>query len=611
MKRAAPLLGALYALAKASPIPPGAALAGPAFPVPSSLQGSDALAATVQQINQAIASAPEIQANETAWTVAVFSTNNEQPLYERYFTPDYDVGVAQVDADSVFRIASVSKVFSVWTFLIEVGDEHFSDPITKYVPELASVRDNATLEPGTVYDDIDSVRWDEVTLGQLASHLAGIPRDPSQTDMSASLLPQQGAALGLPALDASEIPECGVTGLLRPCSRSETIAQLLKQHPIFPTGHSPAYTNIAYTLLGFAQEALTGGKPVGDAIADNIFSALNMTASSFAKPPASGGVIPGGNASASAVGWDWDLGPTSPSGSIYSSTADLMKAGRAILGSRTLTPAQTRRWLKPMSQTGVLGSAVGAPWEVRHLMLTDGDDGCVGRLSQVYTKQGDLGGYRAALVLSPEHGLGAVVLSAGPVSSNSAAVRETLMNAVGSVFLPMAEKQARQEARDNFAGTYTDAASNSSVTIHVGSCVGGDDDGDGEDRGTSGLLVKNLISQGVEVIGPNSPFLQIYGAGQSARLFPTLLKTVSRSKRSGNGTFTSRLGFRASFFDAAGDLNALQDPGLRQWTSLGAPAYGARTLDDWVFEMGEDGKAGVVNVRMLRLKLVRERKDVV
>lgn len=365
---------------------------------------------------------------------------------------------------------------------------------------------------------------------------------------------------------------------------SETISQLLKQHPIFSTGHSPAYSNIAYTLLGSAQETIIG-VPVSAAISTNILSALNMTSSSYTTKPVLGGVIPGGDESA--VGWDYDLGPTSPSGSMYCSTSDMIKAGRAILKSTTMTPAQTRRWLKPMSQTGVLGSAVGAPWEIRNIMLESG------RLSQIYTKQGDLGGYRAALVLSPEHELGAVVFSAGTMSSNSAAVRETLMNAAGAAFLPMAEQQARLEVRVNFVGTYVDEATNSSVVITVG---------EGPDA-PGGLSVNSLISHSVEVIGPASPFLQIYGAGASARLFPTLLKTVARA--ADGSAYTSRMGFRASFYDAVGEMNALQDPGLMQWTSLGAPTYGARTLDDWVFEMDEDGKAEAVDITMLRLKLVR------
>ncbi|KAI6476630.1 hypothetical protein MCOR17_000966 [Pyricularia oryzae] len=561
---------------------PEAGLAGPAFPRPSSLRGSDALASAIGDFDRYVDGSAPIQSNETAWAVAVFSTNDAEPLYERYYTPEFDVGVSQVDRDSVFRIASVSKVFSVWSFLLEVGDAHFNDPITRYVPELADVV-NETTADGVVYDDIDHVRWEEVTLGQLAGQLAGIPRDPAQTDLSAQYPPEQAMALGLPPLSDEEIPKCGVPGLLRSCTRSEMISQLLKQHPVFSTAHSPAYSNVAYALLGFAQEAATG-TPVGEAISAGIMSALDMRSSSYDRAPESGGVVPG---DASAVGWDFDLGTTSPSGALYSSTGDMVKAGQAILGSKTMKPAQTRRWLKPMSQTGVLGSAVGAPWEIRHLVLG-------GRVAQLYTKQGDIGGYRAAFVLSPEHDLGAIIFSAGPLGSNSAVVRETLMDAVGDVFLPMAEDQARLEARRNLAGVYTDVETNSSVTIVV-------------DDSTTGLAVKSLFSRGIEIIGDNSPFISMFQAGRSARLFPSNLQTV-KQKTGGEGTFVSRLGFRASFFNATGDANAVQDPGLMQWTSLGAPTYGARTLDDWVFELNEDGAAKVVEVRMLRLRMERERE---
>ncbi|KAK0392840.1 hypothetical protein NLU13_2334 [Sarocladium strictum] len=566
----ASLLTAALAALKQASVSPEAGLGGPAFPSPSSLLGSDALTSAAQKFDDSVEASDAVQSNQTAWAVAVFSTHDEEPLYERYYTPDYDVGVSEVGRDSVFRMASVSKVFGVWTFLVEVGDDHFNEPITKYVPELAAAAAAATNQTaeGVVYDDIDHVRWDEVTLGQLASQLAGIPRDATESDLSAELPREVAKSLGLAALPEADIPKCGVPGLLGSCSRSEMISQLLKQHPIFPTAYSPAYSNVAYALLSFAQEAITG-TPVSEAISTNVFAALNMTSSSYNTPPSSGGVI-----------------PTAPSGSLYSSTGDMVKAGQAILGSKTMTAAQTRRWLKPTSQTGVLGSAVGAPWEIRHLMLD-------GRLTQLYTKQGDLGGYRAAFILSPDHDIGAIVFSAGPLESNSAAVRETLMNAVGSVFLPTAEAQARAEARENFAGIYKDAGTNSSVTVAV-------------DPSTTGLQVTSLFSRGARVIGENSPFIQMFGAGQSARLFPSNLRTV-RQKGDGTGTtFTSRLGFRATFFNVTGDLNAVQDPGLMQWTALGAPMYGAVTLDDWVFDVGEDGKAEAVDVRMLRVKLKKE-----
>lgn len=216
-----------------------------------------------------------------------------------------------------------------------------------------------------------------------------------------------------------------------------------------------------------------------------------MAHSSFQDTPSSGGVIPGGNASE--TGWGDDLGPTSPSGSVYSSTSDMVKAGQAILQSTLLSRAQTRRWLKPLIQTGFLSTAVGAPWEIRYLALSGQ------RVSQLYTKQGDVGTYNAALVLSPEHDLGFVVLAAGTQGSSAPSIRESLMNSFGDIFLPMAEQQARDEAESHFAGNYTDKATNSSATLQLGP------------TGSPGLLVKSLVSRGVQVIGPQSPLIQIYG----------------------------------------------------------------------------------------------------
>lgn len=358
---------------------------------------------------------------------------------------------------------------------------------------------------------------------------------------------------------------------------------MLKQHPLFPTAQSPAYGNLAYALLGYAQEAITG-IPVEVAITNNIFKALGMNESSFSEPPSSGGVIPGGDPSA--VSWDLDMGPTSPSGSLYSSTSDLVKAGQAILQSTLLSPAQTRRWFHPRMQTSRVGAAVGAPWEIRYLTLPEGQ-----RTTQLFSKQGDTGGYHAVLSLSPEHGLGWVVLTAGTMDSTAPAVRETLMNSFANNFLPAAETQARDEAVTNFAGTYTHKATNSSVTIKVDSA------------GRPGLLVKALMSRGVMAIGPESPFISIYGAGQSARLYPSNLRTISR-KRDDSGDYDSRLGFRATFFNSTED-GQIQDPCLMAWTAPGTPLYGQVALDDWVFEMGEDGRSEFLDVRMFRLRMKR------
>lgn len=41
------------------------------------------------------------------------------------------------------------------------------------------------------------------------------------------------------------------------------------------------------------------------------------------------------------------------------------------------------------------------------------------------------------------------------------------------------------------------------------------------------------------------------------------------------------------------------------WGTVGHVKYGQKTLDDWVFEMGEDGQAVALHLRALRVKLQR------
>ena len=605
-------------------------LAGPGFPSPSLLSNCSALCETTAKFEK-LSQNNSVQGNDTAWTVALFSSKEDKTLYEYYYTPPINTGLATVDRNSIFRIGSVTKVFSVWSFLIEVGDEEFHTPITKYVPELANLTSPKGINQQEVYNDIDCVRWHEVTLGQLASHAAGIPRDrelsrlqsahtielanenvalATYNDLGAEYDSAQAAALGFPVLGKTQVPTCGAPGVNRTCTRSgtrtqprsnvaatkrsllkatskkftdnfpELLSYLVKQNPVYPSAQSPAYSNVAYALLGYAQEAITGTS-LGVAITKNIIKTLGMTHTIYEDTPSSGGVILG---DPTTVGWDEKLGPVSPAGSIYSSTSDMIKAGQAMLQSTLLSPAQTRRWLKPFTQTGYLSTAVGAPWEIRYLTLSDD------RISQLYTKQGDEGNYHAALILSPDHDLGWVVLTAGAPGADAASVRDTLLNSFGDLFLPMAEQQAAAEAKTNFAGTFLDESTNSSAIIEVGP--------DGP-----GLLVKSLISRGVQVVGPESPLIQVYGAGQYARLYPSNLRATSLTN-DGDGTYDSRLGFRATFFNAT-EPGKVEDPCLYAWTALGAPTYGQVALDDWVFEMGEDGQAKFLDVRLLRVKMER------
>jgi CubicO group peptidase (beta-lactamase class C family) len=81
-------------------------------------------------------------------------------------------GTDRVSVNSIFRIGSISKLFTVYAFLLNGGLELWERPVTEYVPELRQLSHNSDN-----CSDLDSVRWEEVTLGSLASQMSGIGRD--------------------------------------------------------------------------------------------------------------------------------------------------------------------------------------------------------------------------------------------------------------------------------------------------------------------------------------------------------------------------------------------------------------------------------------------------
>jgi CubicO group peptidase (beta-lactamase class C family) len=84
-------------------------------------------------------------------------------------------GVANVDSNTIYHSGSVSKLLTVYTYLLAAGHVSFNEPVTKYVPEPAAYakKNAAALEAS----DIDLFDWNDVKVGALASQLAGMARD--------------------------------------------------------------------------------------------------------------------------------------------------------------------------------------------------------------------------------------------------------------------------------------------------------------------------------------------------------------------------------------------------------------------------------------------------
>ena len=159
---------------------------GPVYEKPSNFKTSAAIQAAVANLTAAFTAwdqnnSSAIRANTTSYSIEVFSTSDEHPLIFSWHhtaaslsaaaATNNTAGVRKTDANAVYRLGSLTKVFTVYAWLVQDGDAKWNEPITKYVPELAAAADRARDDP------VANVPWDEVTIGALAGQLSGAIRD--------------------------------------------------------------------------------------------------------------------------------------------------------------------------------------------------------------------------------------------------------------------------------------------------------------------------------------------------------------------------------------------------------------------------------------------------
>lgn len=119
----------------------------------------------------------------TTFSIALFSSNRgdseEEPFFWEYHHTSSALQKASpntrgVNKDSIYGIGGLTEVFTLWALLLTEGEDYiFSDPVTKHLPELR----NPDLKAKFQKDPIGLTNWEDVTVGQLASHMSGIARD--------------------------------------------------------------------------------------------------------------------------------------------------------------------------------------------------------------------------------------------------------------------------------------------------------------------------------------------------------------------------------------------------------------------------------------------------
>ncbi|KAH8422268.1 serine hydrolase domain-containing protein [Aspergillus melleus] len=546
-------------------------LLGPAFPPfkldPSFKDVSEAIKALTHELDDQIKSGNGSHGitypNTTSFSLALFSTNegagSDGPFfYDYHYTaPSLKESghYRAADVNSVYRIGGLSQIFTVWTLMATADDGVLDDVVTKYLPELESANRDAA-------EDADGfVAWERVTIGQLASHMAGIARD----SCVSSLNDEIKSGPGLPKPHVSSI-------ICNSISEDDAIARLIQQKPAAFPDSTPLYSNMGFEVLGYVIQNISG-QPFEEVLQNKILSPLALEDTSLSRPSdSSKGIIPVNEGTS---GWANEYAGAAPAISMFSSITDLSLAGKAILNSTLLSHLQTRHWLNPVSHTSNPANSLGYPW----IIYSSGNYPNTSMVD-IYTYYSDVGLYSSYLGIVPDFNIGFAILAADSVASPDLNAHADI---IGDVFLEAMMKTSATQALMNFGGHYRASNNRSSITVSV-------DD-------LPGLFIQNFDSHGSEFRRTLASLTGVQDPDDlSIRLYPTGLILPSESG--------SRQTFRAVFQDKT-ELADNGTPTCVSWTDVGKLKSNKAPLDEFVFEVNGDGEAVGVEIPALEVTLKR------
>ncbi|EXJ77575.1 hypothetical protein A1O3_09802 [Capronia epimyces CBS 606.96] len=536
----------------------------PAFPPPAYTKPCPELLEAFGRIEASVSAlVTDPSFNTSSYSIEV--TSAKSTLWATFHTAaDKDPvrpGAEEVNGNSTYRIASITKAFTVLGILQQqaAGNLSLDDTVDKYIPHLGD-RQNGTIP------------WKDITLRSLASQLSGLPRDWAQGDLVTEL--SDPSAIGLPPATLSGLPHCDSFGSYRPCTEQELLQTIQSKPPLFAPNQKSTYSNIAFELLGLVLTHVTG-VAYEDYVQTAILGPLAMTGTSFTKPSDSVAVLPKN------VSWYWDVdeGAQNPTGGLYASSSDMSKFLRYVL-SHFNGITHTLNWLQPASFTAGLNSFYGVPWEIfRTNRILDHPD----RVVTIATKGGGLPGYVTNILLVPEYELGITILTAG---------NETLLaHLIELVTVPLiqaVDQVAQRQINRTYTGTYRASGLNSSVTLSY--------------SGNHGLEISDWISNGTEMLTALPKYFHIQGGEYHAQLMPTLL-------------------FRDQDNQAGELWRILILPGrspphkAKVWddfciSDVDTLMYAGQPLNELVFwDPGQDGRFDAVELTAFRISMTRDRRE--
>ncbi|KAF2665056.1 beta-lactamase/transpeptidase-like protein [Microthyrium microscopicum] len=582
-------------------------LLGPKYVPPTDLSSSQSLVpASWQNVtstietylkngNQAPSSSQLSKLSNLTFSLGMFSLHDPNATQLQYHHTGPEVanspnGTHKVDADTIYRVASVTKVFTVLAALLEVNSTDWERPLSDIIPGLANFAAKSTAEASPIY----RVDWSKVTISALAAQIAGVPRDDvtSGSDLFIAALTAEltGTNGSLAALNTEGLPPISPKDPLAytscvnsiidgsaTCSESSFVQDTSIRYPSFLPWTTPGYADDGFAMLGLAIAHATG-KDIHQIYQESIFGPLGMTGSNSSTPPVSEWQRSAIVGDAVTSGFALDAGVNVATGGLLSTTRDLAVFGNAILNSTILPPDQTRKWLKPTSHTARLQASVGRPWEIFRYIHP------CGAVTDIYTKFGDSGSYSASFVLIPDYDLGFSVLTAGTVKGRFAVVA-AIADLITETVVPAIAAETVVESGRKYAGTYTSSVQGmeSSLTIAINQTV----------TAAPGLVITSWKSNGTDVL----PVLaNILGAGPY-RLVPSIADS-----KNGKQAFRLVTSTDAPNKPVVGLFsgNGIVSP---DWLELDSLTYGGIALALFVFDVESDGKAIAVSPAALRISL--------
>ncbi|KAF4471353.1 UPF0214 yfeW [Fusarium albosuccineum] len=569
-----------FALADAKACPP----LGAVFPAPKAPSESKIVRVAAAKLKVGLEQLFAANVKTSALSIGVKSVHEDDPLFTYHFTPPIPgEGTEKVDIDTVFRIGSGSKLFTVLAALVN-SEIDMEASVLKYLPELNETAKN---------DDIFSLKWDDITVGSLASHLSGIGADSAQDLGIANH--EFWVSMGLPEIPKGKGPTCSGLARTDACTGKDLLKQVNLRPPVYTPFTNPVYSNIGIALLGLVVEAATG-KSFAEVAKRDIYDVVGLKHTYVSEtPPVEDLFIPMNETT-----WNVTTGVFESAGGMFSSVSDMLRLAEGIYTNKFLSPAKTRKWMKPEANTASWGIQVGGPWEI----LRGDDITSDGRLIDIYTKSGDLGLYHTQTVIVPDYDIVISIMAGGLEASKDQYVTSTILSDVLKVLIPAIEKEGRAFANEAFAGEYVDKSTNSSISFEI-------DDG-------PGLVIKSWEVRGFDVLNNIGSYnIRNLESGEvvsseyvDARVYPTNL---------GKGGQTA---WRAVFDltpskQAAEFASALffENGTCQTWFQQDRKVYNFLGLDEFVFVAGDDEglstavKNPAFNVTLTKVRGPAEKKD--